>query len=159
LTRLARLLVLLPVFLVPTRAPAETVNFCVTLEGAQEVPPVTTNGLGSGTLAYDTVTKMLTLDVYYEVEGAAFGAHIHAAPPGENGPRVSGLTVPGPFSGTFTDTVGPFDASEESELMNGLWYINVHTDTHAGGEIRGQITSCQVPVEQTSWGRVKALYR
>ncbi|MDH3198662.1 MAG: CHRD domain-containing protein [Candidatus Krumholzibacteria bacterium] len=160
MTRLVWLLVLLPVFLVPTRASAETVNFCVTLDGAQEVPPVTSFSGGSGTLAYDTATRMLTLSVFYDMQGTAFAAHIHGpAPPGENAPRVFDLNLPNPFSGVITDTVGPVEVSEEGDLLNGLWYINVHTNTNEGGEIRGQIASCPVPVEPTSWGHVKALYR
>jgi hypothetical protein len=30
---------------------------------------------------------------------------------------------------------------QESDLLNGLWYANVHTQAHGGGEIRGQVTA------------------
>jgi hypothetical protein len=30
--------------------------------------------------------------------------------------------------------------AQESDLLAGLWYLNLHTTTHAGGEIRGQVT-------------------
>jgi len=49
-----------------------------------------------------------------------------------------------------------------SDLTNGLYYVNIHTTTVPGGELRGQITAtasnCTVPVEESTWGAVKSLY-
>ncbi|MFY8004638.1 MAG: CHRD domain-containing protein [Chitinophagaceae bacterium] len=28
---------------------------------------------------------------------------------------------------------------KESDLLGGMWYVNIHTSANAGGEIRGQI--------------------
>ena len=53
-------------------------------------------------------------------------------------------------AGTFTGTVtlvdksgngGPTIAQQLQQLQDGLWYLNVHTTTFGGGEIRGQIKS------------------
>jgi hypothetical protein len=32
-----------------------------------------------------------------------------------------------------------------ADLLAGLWYVNIHTDEHPGGEIRGQILPVGVP--------------
>jgi hypothetical protein len=51
----------------------------------------------------------------------------------------------GAFSGsaTITDT-------QESQLLAGLWYMNIHTATSAGGEIRGQVYAVVVPEPSTA---------
>jgi hypothetical protein len=38
-------------------------------------------------------------------------------------------------------------AQQEADLLNGLWYVNVHSVDHTGGEIRGQLVP--VPEPQT----------
>jgi hypothetical protein len=38
-------------------------------------------------------------------------------------------------------------AQQEADLLNGLWYVNVHTGAHPSGEIRGQLVP--VPEPQT----------
>jgi hypothetical protein len=154
------LVISLAAITLPAVAAAQTIAFCVTLDGGQEVPPVATFSGGYGTVTYDTVARTLVLDIIYDMESAAFAAHIHGpAPPGENAPRVADLTLSNPYSGTITNTVGPITEDEEADLLGGLWYINIHTDAHEGGEIRGQIANCPVPVEPTTWGRIKAFYR
>ena len=49
---------------------------------------------------------------------------------------ISGLTSPSIGSAVIS-------AAQGSDLLNGLWYINIHSDrpdgVSAGGEIRGQV--------------------
>lgn len=86
-------------------------------------------------------------------------AHIHAAPAGSNGPVVVWLYPPeGPppqliegrthgtlATGTITasDLVGPLAGASLADLVelinNDAAYVNVHTQAHPPGEIRGQI--------------------
>jgi hypothetical protein len=40
---------------------------------------------------------------------------------------------PSPATGILTDL-------QESQLLSGLWYLNIHSQVLPGGEIRGQIT-------------------
>jgi hypothetical protein len=40
---------------------------------------------------------------------------------------------------TFTSSTVPLDATQEEELLNGKWYINIHSSTVPGGELRGQL--------------------
>ena len=49
--------------------------------------------------------------------------------------------------GTVTVATG----SAETDLLSGLWYINLHTSTFGGGEIRGQISFAVLPVELISF--------
>lgn len=118
----------------------------VILTGDQQVPPVTTDATGSAsvTLIGDAMTVSgdfsgLSSPV---VEIAGTPAHIHMAPLGENGDVVFPLNVSaaedgmsGIFSLSTTLTPEQIDAFNAGEL-----YINVHTEMHQGGELRGQIT-------------------
>lgn len=123
----------------------EPTSFDFNLTGAQEVPSVDTTATGEGTATLDD--NQLTLEGSFEglssdlreVEGSS--AHIHEAPAGENGPIVFNLDVtPGADnrSGTFE---GTFDLTDEqvSAFEDGRYYVNVHTETFPGGEIRGQL--------------------
>ena len=43
--------------------------------------------------------------------------------------------------GTANPAVGSatISASQETDLLAGLWYVNVHSTAFGGGEIRGQV--------------------
>jgi hypothetical protein len=119
-------------------AQAETVTFKTTLDGATEVPAVTSDGKGSATVTLDTVTKTATWKVDYNgLSGPATAAHIHGpAGPGTNAGVEVPLTVgPSPLTGSATLT----DA-QIADLMGGKDYINIHTAAHPPGEIRGYLT-------------------
>lgn len=103
------------------------------------------------------------VDVHYELVmdciRDATMAHIHLGGPDEDGPVVVWLypeegqepeLVEGVFKGTlaegtFTadDFVGPFEGltveKAHAEVEDQGAYVNVHTEQHPGGEIRGQI--------------------
>ena len=53
----------------------------------------------------------------------------------------------GAISGTSSPSIGSstISAGQASDLLAGLWYINIHTTAVAGGEIRGQVTVVPVP--------------
>ena len=64
-----------------------------------------------------------------------FGFTARVVSSGKNAPPVVPFKDPAsPFSGQATLT----DA-QIADLKNGLWYVNVHTAAHPGGEIRGQV--------------------
>jgi hypothetical protein len=117
---------------------AATVKFKADLKGSSENPPNQTAGTGTVTATYDTGTKVLTWDgTYTGLTGPATAAHFHG--PAEAG-KNAGVAVPiapptTPLHGTATLT----DA-QASDLMAGMWYVNVHTEANKGGEIRGQLT-------------------
>ena len=116
-------------------------SFKVTLTGAQQVPPVQTSATGTADLSYDPATRVVTWSVTYSrLSGPATMAHFHGpAAAGKNGPPVIWLTEKGkpvesPIKGEATLT------PEQAQQFNaGEWYINVHTQTNPGGEVRGQV--------------------
>ena len=121
-------------------------RFEVTLSGDQQVPPVATDATGSATVTL--VGDAMTVSGDFSglsspvVEIAGTPAHIHMAPPGENGDVIFPLNVSaaedgtsGIFSLSTTLTPEQLDAFNAGEL-----YINIHTEMNQGGEIRGQIT-------------------
>ena len=117
---------------------AETVTMKATLASATEVPPNDSAATGTVTVTFDTASKKATWQGSYAgLSGAATAGHFHRpAEPGKN----AGVAVPitassSPFQGSadLTDT-------QAADLMAGKWYVNIHTDAHKGGEIRGQVT-------------------
>jgi hypothetical protein len=120
---------------------AAPVSFKVSLTGAQQVPPVTTNATGTADLTYDASSRVLTWNVSYSgLSGPATMAHIHGpAAAGKNAPPViflseKGAAVANPIKGQATLT-----PEQAQQMMAGDWYINIHTQAHADGEIRGQV--------------------
>ena len=107
----------------------------VKLSGAEEVPPVSTPGSGSGSfrVAEDcTITGSVTTK---DVQGTM--AHIHRAPKGQNGPIIVPLDKNGD---TYSVPAGRKLTKEQLEdLKKGNLYVNVHTNANKGGEVRGQI--------------------
>ena len=107
----------------------------VTLTGAEEVPPVTTAGTGSGSfrVAEDgTITGSVTTK---DVPGTA--AHIHQGAKGKNGPIIVPLTKNGD---TYAVPEGrKLNEAQMKALKEGGLYVNVHTAKHKGGEVRAQL--------------------
>lgn len=108
----------------------------VTLTGAEEVPAVTTDAKGEGTI---TVNKDMTVSgkvTTTGVEGVA--AHIHLAEPGKNGPPVVTLTK-GADGSWSTPPGAKLTEEQYKAFKDGHLYVNVHSAKNKGGEIRGQL--------------------
>lgn len=107
----------------------------VTLAGAEEVPPVSTQGSGKGEFVVSpdgTVTGSVTT-----VGVPGLVAHIHEGAPGANGPVIIPLTKDGD-----TYRAPPKAKLTEAQMQAfkaGNLYVNVHTAQHKGGEVRGQL--------------------
>lgn len=118
---------------------AATVNMKAELKGASEVPPNASGGTGSVAVAYDTDSKKLSWKGSVTgLSGPATAAHFHGpAEPGKN----AGVAIPisGADKGTFDGSATLTDA-QAKELLDGKWYVNIHTATNKAGEIRGQLT-------------------
>jgi CHRD domain-containing protein len=114
------------------------------VSGTQEVPVKTTAASGTLDINYDKITKTLSFTVNYTgLTGAPTGAHIHGpAARGTNaGIKYDFFSIfPKTQAGTFSNSV-VVDGSKlkEDSLLAGFYYINIHTPTNPGGEIRGQI--------------------
>ncbi|HEX6295322.1 MAG TPA: CHRD domain-containing protein [Burkholderiales bacterium] len=107
----------------------------VKLSGAEEVPPVNTQGSGSGSLRLaddGTVTGSVKTT---GVQGTM--AHIHQGAKGQNGPVIVPLTKNGD---TYSVPEGrKLTAAQMQAWKAGNLYVNVHTAANKGGEVRGQI--------------------
>jgi hypothetical protein len=115
-----------------------------TLSGASEVPANASTATGTVSGTFDKVTKQLLLTISFNgLTANASAAHIHKAAVGVNGGVIIGfLGVPAATSGSFTYS-GTLTAGQETDLLAGLYYVNVHNANFPGGEIRGQLsTAC-----------------
>ncbi len=137
-------------------------GFTTMLSGANEVPPNASTASGTVVAILDNTGTQLACTVTFTgLTTGLTAAHIHKAAAGTNGSvlfpfattAVAGMTS-GTFSQTFTLT-----SANVSDLQNGLYYVNIHTSTYPGGEIRGQLAFDVTPANKTSWGRIKNLYR
>jgi uncharacterized membrane protein YgcG len=80
-------------------------------------------------------TKVFTIAVTHNI-AALTGGHIHTGATGINGPVIftfSSLTSPISF------TSNALTPAQEAELFGNLNYVNLHSATFPGGEIRGQL--------------------
>lgn len=138
------------------QANAQTMTLTATLSGSNEAPAVAATGAGGVAtvvfdLAADTVTW--TIDVFNLPTGVTAG-HIHVGGVGVAGPVVVNFTVNANQSNDFriSGTARSADlvvrAAQginswedlEQAAATGHLYVNVHTTTNPGGEIRGQLT-------------------
>jgi len=113
-----------------------TTTFITTLAGANEVPAKAVAGTGTASIVKNGATYTYTI-TYSGMTGALTGAHIH-------GPAAVG--VPGPIlfplpNGQVNDFQIALSPGQATDLKNGLWYANVHSNNFINGEIRGQFSS------------------
>lgn len=118
---------------------AAMVNLKTDLKGTNEVPPNDSKGGGSVTATYDTDSKKLNWKgTYSGLSGPPTAAHFHAGEAGKNGgvavPIFTGAAAKSPFEGEATLT----DA-QAADLLAGKLYVNIHTEAHKAGELRGQM--------------------
>lgn len=139
---------------VATAAPPRQRNFRTHLSGDEVVPPVDTNAQGQAKFQLDRAADELRFKLNVANIDDVIGAHVHRAPPGENGsivvflfgnPFTDPVTVDGTLAqGTIaaSDVLGPiagdFDALLTA-MRDGNAYVQVHTQENVPGEIRGQI--------------------
>lgn len=147
----------------PAAVQAAIINMSASLDAAQEVAdePVVSDGTGTAIVTFDDVGNLLSWDIdFSDLTGPATAAHFHGpAAPGVNAGvqvdigSVSGLTSPMSGSATISD-------DQEAQLLDGLWYINIHTEAYPAGEIRGQVQV--IPLPAAAWlmlGGLAGLWR
>lgn len=124
-----------------TPAFAETVTLTAKLVPVPGAPPT---GLGEMVAHYDPSTLMLSWRVTYSgLSGPLVAAHIHGpATPGTGQGPLPNAPVVVPFTPPLTSPIqgsAKLTLDQVSQLLGGLYYVNLHTAAFPGGEIRGQI--------------------
>jgi hypothetical protein len=132
-------------------------QFVAELSGSNEVPPVSTIATGVAKFQLSADGQSLNYQINVTNINAIMGAHIHSGKQGQNGPVVAGLFNPnmgGPpmgkvngllVKGTLNSTnlEGPLTGHPLTDLVHLITghgaYVNVYTQQHQNGEIRGQI--------------------
>jgi hypothetical protein len=115
---------------------ASAVDIKVTLTGDQEVPPVSTPAVASGTI---TINDNASVNGSIVTTGVkATMAHIHQAPMGKNGPVV--IPLEKKSDREFVVPAGAkLSEAQYNAFKEGDLYVNVHSDAHKDGEVRAQL--------------------
>lgn len=120
-----------------TPADNNLVTYKVTLSGTNETPVNASTATGSATFTYNKTTYILTGTVTF-TGLTPTGAHIHKGASGVAGGVIFPLGT-APFTSPITFTSPALDATQQADLKNGLYYVNIHSASFPGGEIRGQL--------------------
>jgi hypothetical protein len=111
----------------------KTVN--LKLSGAEEVPPVSVSGSGSGSFTVGDDGAVSGSVTTSGVQGTM--AHIHQGAKGQNGPVIVPLTKNGD---TYAAPAGAkLNEAQMQAFKSGNLYVNVHTAQNKGGEVRAQL--------------------
>ena len=161
----------------PAPVSAAVLIFSTNLAGSNEIPPVTTQGSGTGVVTIDTTANTLRVALNFaNLTGNTTASHLHCCGPANVNSPVATTTptfpgfplgvTSGAYDQTFDLTLASsFNAAFLNNLVNGgnittarntlfngiiagQSYLNIHTNFALGGEIRGQLTA--VP-EVSTW--------
>jgi hypothetical protein len=129
-------------------------SFHAKLVGKDEVPSIKTKAKGEVTFKLSSDGKELSYKLKVKNIENPGAAHIHLGLKGKSGPPVANLfngpKKEGKFSGDLSEgtiTAGDLTGELTGKSLDDLAqliksknvYVNVHTDAHPDGEIRGQL--------------------
>lgn len=170
-----------------TFAHAAVISYSTTLSGPNESPPNASPASGNASAVYDNVAHTLTVHVDFSgLTGTTTASHIHAptavaftstAGVATTTPTFAGfplgvtagtydivldLTLASSYNPNFVTANGGTTASAEVALTqaiaDGKAYLNVHSSTFPGGEIRGFLIPTPTPTQIETWGLIKATW-
>ena len=149
-TPLARILAFLIALMFVSPVGATIIDLGASMDCAQANAGAGTcasGGTGTGTalITYNDTSGDLSWNVTWSgLSGATTVAHFHgpALAVQNAGVQVDFLGLGGGLNPSIGTTV--ITAAQGSDLLAGLWYVNVHSTAFPGGEIRGQITQTAV---------------
>jgi hypothetical protein len=126
--------------------------FTALLSPSNERPAVT-NSTASGIGAFSLEGSNLNYYVTFSgLTGPATAGHFHApATPTNNASVLIGIGPPAATSGVLSGNL-TLTPEQITNFVNGLVYVNIHTLTNGGGEIRGQVVPLRmlVPMDGAS---------
>ena len=135
-------------------ASAQVVVASATLGGGEETPILLSGAAGTAEVAIDTAAKEFAVTLrIFNIPTTTTAGHIHVGSKGIAGPVVIDFPA---IAGRLGDFVTTFRVGEASfranaaiginsiddviqAVANGNAYVNIHTTTFPGGEIRGQL--------------------
>jgi hypothetical protein len=155
-------------------AKATVFDYNAILNGPSESPPNASPGTGFADVKYDNVLHTLYIDLSFSgLTGPTTASHIHAATalPGTGTAGVAtttpyfagfpigvtsgsysnilDLTLSSSWNGSYITANGGTTASAEAALAAAMAsdraYLNIHTSTFGGGEIRGFLVAVPEP--------------
>jgi CHRD domain-containing protein len=170
-----------------TLAHATIISYSTTLSGPNESPANASPGTGNASAIYDDVAHTLTVHVDFTgLTGTTTASHIHAptavpfvstAGVATTTPTFAGfplgvtsgtydivldLTLASSYNPSFVSANGGTTAGAEAALVSaiaaGKAYLNVHSSTFPGGEIRGFLVPTPTPTEIQTWGFIKGTW-
>jgi hypothetical protein len=129
---------------------AQNEKYRAKLDGNNEVPPV--NSTAEGVINFKTKNDMLTWKMNVTGTNDATGVNIHKGKAGENGEIIvdlmkvskhsdtpKGMTMRGNVTDSSLTMAGQTIADLKTAMANGDTYINLKTQDHPDGLLRGQI--------------------
>jgi hypothetical protein len=120
-------------------AKKKVVKLTANMSGQQEVPPLD-EGTGKGKLKMKKKKGKVCYDIRFEGIGDATVAHIHEGEKGVAGPPIvtlfEGGDLPTPQKACVEAPKSDIKAISKKPKR---YYVNVHTDGHPDGAIRGQL--------------------
>ena len=134
--RILALTIVALIWCVGATADAAIINYVFPIDQSQVAPPTGSPATGSGNVTLDTVTRALNWNINFSgLLGTQTNAHFHGpAIVGQNAGVQVGIGLGSPAIGNTVLTV-----SQSTDLQAGLWYVNIHSTSFPGGEIRGQV--------------------
>lgn len=172
-----------------TASHATVLHYHASLSGPNESPANSSPGTGSAEVTIDDAAHTMRVQVIFQgLTGNTTASHIHTptavagtgtASVATTTPTFAGfplgvksgtyditldLTMASSYNSAFITLNGGTTASAEPALLAdiaaGKAYLNIHSMTFGGGEIRGFLNPFDpTPAATSTWGRVKALYR
>ena len=119
---------------------AAVFDLSASIDGFQTVPPTGSSGMGTGLVTYDDSSNLLSWDIAWsDLTGPVTVMHFHG--PADVGTNAGVQVNIGGISGTTSPSIGSatITTAQATDLLNDLYYINIHTANFPGGEIRGQV--------------------
>lgn len=115
---------------------SKEVNFNITLKGTNEVPANASAATGTFVAVYNKDTKILKYTINYAgITPTAW--HIHKGAATVTGAIVFNFGTT--FTSPYVNQIVAFTSDQETDLLAGNYYVNVHSALFAAGEIRGQL--------------------
>jgi hypothetical protein len=140
--------------LTATAASAQVVQMTATLSSGDETPALLSGAVGTAEVGVDVANKELSITLrVFNLPTASTAGHIHVGPKGVAGPIVIDFpNIPG-RTGDFVIAFRVNQAAMRTQAALGIHtmddviqaitggnaYVNIHSTTNPGGEIRGQL--------------------